>query len=63
MVAGHTQTIDSAKIKANASMDSLELKVPEDTLDEHLRKVRVMSRADRRAKTNKAPVEQRKISA
>jgi hypothetical protein len=50
-------------IKANASMDSLELKVPEDTLDEHLRKVRVMSRADRKAKTNKAPVEQRKISA
>lgn len=63
MVAGHTQTIDSAMIKANASIDSLELKVPEDTLDEHLRKVRVMSTADRRAKTNKAPVEQRKISA
>jgi hypothetical protein len=63
MVAGHTQTIDSAMIKANASMDSLELKVPEETLEEHLRKVRVMSRADRKAKTNKAPVEQRKISA
>ena len=63
MVAGHTQTIDSAMIKANASMDSLELKVPEDTLDEHLRKVRVMSTADRTAKTNKAPIEQRKISA
>jgi transposase len=63
MVAGHTQTIDSAMIKANASMDSLELKVPEETLDEHLRKVRVMSRADRTAKTNKAPVEQRRISA
>jgi len=63
MVAGHTQTIDSAMIKANASMDSLELKVPEETLDEHLRKVRVMSTADRTAKTNKAPVEQRIISA
>lgn len=63
MVAGHTQTIESAMIKANASMDSLELKVPEDTLDEHLQKVRVMSRADRKAKTNKASVEQRKISA
>jgi hypothetical protein len=28
MVAGHTQTVDSAMIKANASMESLELKVP-----------------------------------
>jgi transposase len=63
MVAGHTQTIDSALIKANASMDSLELKVPEETLDEHLRKVRVMSSADRKAKNNKAPKEQRKITA
>lgn len=63
MIAGHTQTIDSAMVKANASMDSLELKVPEETLDEHLRKVRVMSSADRTAKTNKAPLEQRKITA
>ena len=63
MVAGHTQTIDSAMIKANASMDSLELKVPEETLNEHLRKVRVMSSADRTAKNNKAPIEQQKITA
>ncbi|WP_340203533.1 transposase [Ascidiimonas sp. W6] len=28
MVGGHTQAIDSAPVKANASMDSLELKVP-----------------------------------
>jgi len=63
MVSGHTQTIDSAMIKANASMDSLELKVPEETLDEHLRKVRVISSADRTAKNNKAPLEQRKITA
>ncbi|WP_218700156.1 transposase [Olleya sp. HaHaR_3_96] len=28
MVSGHTQTIDSAPIKANASMDIIELKVP-----------------------------------
>ena len=28
MVSGHTQCIDSAPVKANASMDSLELKVP-----------------------------------
>jgi hypothetical protein len=63
MVAGHTQTVDSAMIKANASMDSLELKVPEETLEEHLRKVRVMSQADRQAKNNKAPTEQQKITA
>jgi hypothetical protein len=43
MVSGHTQTIDSAPIKANASMDTLELKIPEENLDEHLRKVRTMS--------------------
>uniref|UniRef100_UPI001FEBB183 transposase n=1 Tax=Marivirga sericea TaxID=1028 RepID=UPI001FEBB183 len=40
MVSGHTQAIDSAPVKANASMDSLELKVPEEELEEHLRKVR-----------------------
>lgn len=28
MVSGHTQAIDSAPVKANASMDTLELKVP-----------------------------------
>ena len=32
MVAGHTQVVDSAPVKANASMDSLELKVPEEEL-------------------------------
>ena len=63
MVAGRTQAIDSAMIKANASMDSLELKVPEESLEEHLRKVRVMSSADRRAKINKASKDQRKITA
>ena len=33
MVSGHTQGIDSAPVKANASMDALELKVPEGELD------------------------------
>lgn len=72
MVAGHTQTIDSAFIKANASMDTLELKVPEESLQEHLRKVRVMSKSDRedspykpyrKAKVNKASAEQQTITA
>ena len=62
LVAGHTQAIDSAFVKANASMDSLELKVPEEDLDEHLRKVRHISQMDkevphRKAQINKASSE------
>ncbi|MBL4655046.1 MAG: IS1182 family transposase, partial [Bacteroidia bacterium] len=63
MVSGHTQAIDSAPVKANASMESLELKVPADTLDEHLRKVRYMSTPDRKVKENKASQEQQTITA
>jgi len=63
MVSGKIQTVDSAPVKANASMDSLELKVPAEELDNYLRKVRVMSRRDRKAKQNKAPAEQRTIRA
>ena len=65
MVSGHTQAIDSAPVKANASMDSLELKVPEEELDEHLRKVRYMSTPDRtrKAKQNKANPSQKMITA
>jgi hypothetical protein len=47
MVSGHTQAIDSAPVKANASMDTLELKVPEEELESHLRKVRHISAMDR----------------
>jgi transposase len=36
MVAGHTQAIDSAYIKANASLDSLEKKQPKESLEEHI---------------------------
>ena len=50
-------------IKANASMESLELKVPEEALDEHLKKVRIMSQADRTVKTNKASEDQQKVTA
>lgn len=39
MVAGKAQAIDSAPIKANASMDSLELKVPKQDLSSHLKAV------------------------
>ena len=63
LVSGHTQAIDSAPVKANASMDSLEIKVPEEELEEHLSKLRVQSSRDRKARENKAPKEQQKITA
>ncbi|WP_235841737.1 IS1182 family transposase, partial [Confluentibacter sediminis] len=68
MVSGHTQAIDSAPVKANASMDSLELKVPEADLDSHLRKVRHISKRDkykplRQAKENKANKSEQTLSA
>ena len=68
MVSGHTQAIDSAPVKANASMDSLELKVPAESLDEHLSKIRHISAMDkepmrRKVKENKATKEQQSITA
>jgi transposase len=68
MVSGHTQTIDSAPVKANASMDTIELKVPEEDLQTHLQKIRHISASDketpkRKAKGNKATQEQQTISA
>ncbi len=48
MVSGHTQAIDSAPIKANASMDSLELKVPKEDLGAHLEKIRHFSSMDKK---------------
>ena len=68
MVSGHTQVVDSAPVKANASMDSLELKVPEEDLEQHLRKVRTLSSRDkegpkRKAKGDKSDKSQRQISA
>jgi len=68
MVSGHTQAIDSAPVKANASMDTLELKVPADELDEHLRKVRALSSMDReephrKSKDDKSDKDGRSITA
>lgn len=54
MVGGHTQAIDSAPVKANASMDTLELKVPEEKLGEHLWKVRAISAMDKEEQHRKA---------
>nr|WP_282160908.1 transposase [Ulvibacterium marinum] len=48
MVSGHTQAIDSAPIKANASMDSLELKVPSGDLEAYLQGIRHISAMDKK---------------
>ena len=48
MVSGHTQAIDSAPVKANASMDTLELKVPEEELEAHLQSIRQLSEMDKK---------------
>ena len=70
LVSGHTQVVDSAPVKANASMDSLELKVPKEELDDHLARVRYQSTPDRekhtpkrKAKQNKATQTQQSITA
>ncbi|WP_075344694.1 IS1182 family transposase [Tenacibaculum agarivorans] len=67
MVKGSTQAIDSAPIKANASMDSLELKVPAADLQTHLANIRHISYGDRetyrKSKVNKASEVQRSIKA
>ena len=66
--SGHTQAIDSAPVKANASMGSLELKVPVEDLESHLRKIRHISSGDkqpplRKSQTNKAGKDQQTITA
>ncbi len=66
MVSGHTQVIDSAPVKANASMDSLELKVAEDKLEEHIRKTREANESDeprRKSKGDKSSGDQRTLTA
>ena len=66
MVSGHTQVIDSAPVKANASMDSLELKVPEAKLTEHIDKLRNSEDNDeprRKSKGDKSDEDQRKLKA
>jgi len=39
MVSGHTQAVDSAPIKANASMESVVPKMPATSMDDHLKRV------------------------
>ena len=66
MVSGHTQVVDSAPVKANASMDSLELKVPEEELNDHIRKIRRSNEEDeprRKSKEDKSDDDHRKLKA
>lgn len=66
LVSGHTQVIDSAPVKANASMDTLELKVPPQDLDSFLAKARNLGKAHsprRKAKENKASDTDKTITA
>lgn len=63
MVSGHTQAIDSAPVKANASMDSVELKVPKDKLEEYIRKARYLSSPDRKSRQNRASKKQQTVTA
>src|SRR5699024_12030143 len=62
------EAVNSAPVKDNASMDSMEVKVPEEELEAHLRKLRKISAANkekplRQSKTNKAAKDQQHLSS
>jgi IS5 family transposase len=68
LVAGHTQAVDSAYIKANASLDSLEKKLPAEALDTHIKKVRDENDKEedgprRKAKQDRSTAQQKTIQA
>ena len=64
MVSGHSQAIDSAYIKANASMDSIELKQPSQNINEFLNKTSEENFTPlRKSKENKASEEQKTLNA
>ena len=66
MVAGHTQAIDSAYIKANASLDSLEKKQPKESLENHITKTYLENKDEqprRKAKQDKSNKGQRTIQS
>jgi len=59
MIAGHTQAIDGALLKANASKDSLEIKQVSKSVDEYLlENIKANSTPRRPAKHNRADDEQ-----
>jgi transposase len=59
MVAGHTQAIDGALLKANASKDSLEIKKVDSSIDDYLlHQIKANTEPRRPAAINKAPEDQ-----
>jgi len=59
MIAGHTQALDGAFLKANASKDSLEIKQVSQSVDEYLlENIKANTTARRPAKINRADEEQ-----
>ena len=46
MVSGHTQSVDSAPVKANASMENLELKKPAQSVENHFKIVDAENQAE-----------------
>ena len=62
MVLGHTQAIDGAFLKANASKDSLEVKQVNESIDAYLlENIKANEDARRAAKNNRADDEQKKM--
>lgn len=60
MIAGHTQALDGALLKANASKDSLEIKQVDKSVDEYLlENIKANTSPRRPAKINRAEEEQR----
>lgn len=59
MVAGHSQAIDGALLKANASKDSLEIKKTDVSVEDHLlAQIKANTKPVRPATINRAPAEQ-----
>ena len=68
LVLGLTQAIDSAYIKANASLDSLEKKIPAEALQTHIKRVQEENKDGddtprRKAKQDRSTNEQKTIQA
>ena len=62
MIAGHTQALDGAFLKANASKDSLEIKQVSKTVEEYLlENIKANTTPRRPAKHNRADEEQQKM--
>lgn len=62
MIAGHTQAVNGAFLKANASKDSLEIKQVSNSVDEYLlENIKAKTSPGRSAKINRAAEEQQQM--